>query len=336
MNRESATFQLSTGLTGPSFIRGTTSYTWLNFNLRDALGTLWDKYDRLKIYCTSIIYFTGTSANNDRTLNFYLSGVPLEYQTYNYTNNKLTNEAFIGSVFQNFSSTNTIKVNPSTTGVVFTKEQGSVNLTIQVKSGFTQAPPVAVSLAGASFCFMFMVYGVEEVPRLIRNPNPKNYPLVLSGYQATTQNASKTRMQFQNIDLRQVIGDDYDKYDRFKLILSQYVMNNQNNGSTANFSITVDGLPFQNATYTTAFGVNTTNTSQLGMARMSYWTAASTWYVSGYTIPIFLQDYNGAVFGKYQDRVNLVLSLVYMGGTVLRPENYANSTFYFNIVPIEE
>lgn len=336
MNRESATFQLTTGPTGPSFQRGTTTFTWVNFNLRDALGTLWDRYDRLKIYMTGVVYFTGTSNNNDRTLNFYLSGVPLEYQTYNNSNNKLTNEAFIGSIFQSFASTNAVKTYPSTTGVVFTKEQGRVNLTISVRSGYTNAPPVAVSLAGAQLVFQFMVYGVEEVPRLLKSANPRNYPLVLSGFQATTQNANKTRMEFQNINLRELIGDDYDKYDRFKLILTQYVMNYQSNGSTAALSILVDGLPFENATYTTAFGINTTNVNQLGSARMSYWTASSTWYVTNWAVPIYPQDYVGAVFGKYQDRVNLVISLVYMGGSVLRPEPYGNSTFYFNIVPIEE
>jgi hypothetical protein len=338
MNRESATFQLVTSSTGPRFIRGTTSFTWVNFNLRDALGTMWGKYERLKIYCTEIVYTNNTTANNDKTLNFFLSGLDFEYPSYSYVNNKTSNEGFIGSVFQSFAGNNTLKQYPSTMGNVFLTPEEVTNLTIQLRSGLTNAPPVAISLTNATFAFQFIVYGVEEVPRLLKRVNPRNYPLVLMSSYAS-RNATNTRMTFNNINLREVIGRDYDDFDRFKLILTMYAMNNQTviaSGSIASFSILVEGLPFQNSTYTVANGINTTNVNQLGMALMPYWTATSVCINAVGVIPIFTQDYVGAVFGKYQDRVNLTMSIVYMGGTFLRPETLALSTFYFNIVPIEE
>ena len=338
MNRESATFQLATGVAGPRFIRGTTAFTWVNFNLRDALGTMWGKYERYKIYCTEIVYVNSVTSNNDKTLNFFLSGLHLEFPSYSYVNNKLTNEAFVGSVFQSFSGNNTLKQYPSTSGNVFRAPEEAVNLTIQVRSGLTNAPPVAVSLANAVFAFQFIVYGVEEVPRLLKNANPRNYPLVLMSAYAT-KNATNTQMTFNNINLREVIGRDYDNYDRFKLILTQYAMSQQtalSTGTNASFSILVEGLPFQNATYTIGNGVNTTNTSQIGMGVTNYWTATSVSVNATGAVPIFTQDYVGAVFAKYQDRVNLKMSIVFMGGSVLRSDTLGSSAFYFNIVGIEE
>lgn len=338
MNRESATFQLGTGATGPRFIRGTTAFTWINFSLRDALGTMWGKYERYKIYCTEIVYVNSTTSNNDRTLNFFLSGIDLEFPTYSYVNNKVTDEAFIGSVFQSFAGNNTLKQYPSTSGNVFRVPEEATNLTIQLRSALTNAPPVAVSLANASFVFQFIVYGVEEVPRLLKMANPRNYPLVLMSAYAT-KNASNTQMTFNNINLREVIGRDYDKYDRFKLILTQYAMSNQTSigsGTLAALTFLVEGLPFQNATYTIANGINTTNVNQLGLAPTNYWTATSVCVNATGAVPIFTQDYVGAVFAKYQDRVNLKMSIVYLGGSVLRPETLGSSAFYFNIVPIEE
>ena len=339
MNRESATFQLGTGPTGPRFIRGTTAFTWVNFNLRDALGTMWGKYERYKIYCTEIVYVNNVTANNDKTLNFFLSGLDLEFPSYSYVNNKLTNEAFIGSVFQSFAGNNTLKQYPSTTGNVFRSPEEAINLTIQVRSGLTNAPPVAVSLTNAVFAFQFIVYGIEEVPRLLKTANPRNYPLVLMSAYASTKNAGNTLMTFNNINLREVIGRDYDNYDRFKLILTQYAMSNQTaigSGTLASFSILVEGLPFQNATYSIGNGVNTTNTSQIGMAITNYWTATSVSLNATGAVPIFPQDYVGAVFAKYQDRVNLRMTISYMTGYLPRPETLGSSAFYFNIVPIEE
>jgi hypothetical protein len=338
MNRESATFQLGTGATGPRFIRGSTSFTWVNFNLRDALGTLWGKYKRLKIYCTEIVYVNNVTANNDKTLNFYLTGLDLEFPSYSYVNNKLTNEAFIGSVFQSFAGNNTLKQYPSTSGNVFRISEEVTNLTIQLRSGLTQAPPVAVSLTNAVFAFQFIVYGIEEVPRLLKRANPRNYPLVLMSAYAT-RNAANTQMTFNNINLREVIGRDYDNYDRFKLILTMYAMSNQvaiGSGLLGSFSILVEGLPFQNATYSIGNGVNTTNTSQIGLGLTNYWTATSVSLNATGAVPIFPQDYVGAVFAKYQDRVNLKMTISYMTGYLPRPETLGSSAFYFNIVPIEE
>jgi hypothetical protein len=338
MNRESATFQLGTGGASSRFIRGTTSFTWVSFNLRDALGTMWGKYERYKIYCTEIVYVNNTTANNDKTLHFYLTGLDLEFPSYSYVNNKTTNEAFIGSVFQPFSGNNTLKQYPSTSGNVFRAPEEVINLTIQVKSGLTNAPPVAVSLASAVFAFQFIVYGIEEVPRLLRRANPQNYPLVLMSAYAT-KNANNTVMTFNNINLRDVIGRDYDNYDRFKLILTQYAMSNQGgigSGVLGSFSILVEGLPFQNATYSIGNGVNTTNTNAIGMGLTNYWTATSVCLNATGAVPIFTQDYVGAVFAKYQDRVNLKMTICYMTGYLPRPETLGSSAFYFNIVGIED
>jgi hypothetical protein len=300
---------------------------------------MWGKYARYKIYCTNIVYVNNTNASNDRTLNFYLTGLDLEYQSYSYTNNKLTDEAFIGSVFQSFAGNNCLKQYPSTSGNVFRAPEESTNLTIQVRSALTQAPPVAVSLTNAVFAFQFIVYGVEEVPRLLRNANPRNYPLVLLSANASSKNAGNTLMTFNNINLREVIGRDYDNYDRFKLILTQYAMSNQTaigSGLLGSFSILVEGLPFQNATYSIGNGVNTTNTSAIGMAITNYWTAASVSTNATGAVPIFTQDYVGAVFAKYQDRVNLKMTICFMTGSLPRSGTVGSSAFYFNIVPIEE
>lgn len=335
MNRESATFQLGTGLAGPRFLRGTTAFTWVNFNIRDALGSMWGKYERYKIYCTEIVYVNNTTANNDKTLNFFLTGLDWEYQSYSYTNNKLTNEAFVGSVFQSFAGNNNLKQYPSTSGNVFRASEEATNITIQVRSGLTNAPPVAVSLTNAAFVFQFIIYGVEEVPRLLKMANPRNYPLVLMSAYAT-KNATNTQMTFSNINLREVIGRDYDTHDRFKLILTQYAMSNQTSLASGSFSILVEGLPFQSATYSIGNGVNGNNPNVLGMCLTNYWTATSVCFNATGAVPIYTQDYVGAVFGKYQDRVNLKMSIVYMSGTVLRPETLGSSAFYFNIVPLEE
>ena len=130
--------------------------------------------------------------------------------------------------------------------------------------------------------------------------NLQNASLVLKSCNAICD-ANKTNITWNNINLRTVLGDMYDKYDTFNLCL--------NTVSTAiaggigapndntNVTMLLSGLPFINQTYNTAY---LSNTSQTVLCTFQF--------VQNATTTQYFYSNNIATFGKNQELVNITLS----------------------------
>ncbi len=91
----------------------------------------------------------------------------------------------------------------------------------------------------------------------------ENCNFTLRSVNASTINASKTDMTWNNIDLRQVLGKMYDKYEKFKIVLVS--VSQKNIGTFANgyndsvVLLNMTGLPFENCCYDYSQKCNTDN-----------------------------------------------------------------------------
>ena len=87
-----------------------------------------------------------------------------------------------------------------------------------------------------------------------------------------TANTNFTDVTFTNINLKQILGSNYDKYQKFNLILNSIIIPTTpiaiNNGNPANVMLYMAGLPFdQGSTYSTITGTGS-NISYIGCVHM--------------------------------------------------------------------
>lgn len=155
-------------------------------------------------------------------------------------------------------------------------------------------------------------------------------------------NANFTELTFTNINIKQIIGTNYDKYLKFNLILNSIIIPtttaNIANTNDANVMLYMSGLPFDNgSTYSTITGFGS-NISYIGSVHM---TATSSANSSLITFPptffntiIKPQDTNditislrGAVATISGDSVSFALT-----STTIYPQ----MAFTFLIVPVLE
>ena len=131
------------------------------------------------------------------------------------------------------------------------------------------------------------------------------------------------------IDLRTLLGDMYNRYDRFNLILDgvSTLLVASDFGNTANdtmLNIIVSGLPFINQTYDTTKNLNTTR-AILAPVRFIRNSVA-------------IYDYSGnyyLTFGKSQEVCYITISLTRMDNNPLNsPSPLPHCNYYFHIVGI--
>ena len=95
-------------------------------------------------------------------------------------------------------------------------------------------------------------------------------------------NVYRNDITFNNISLRTILGDMYDKYDKFNiklsaLLYSQSAVAVSSNSVDLNLQINIGGLPFYNCTYSTK---SDTNSSTCVIGSFQLTTAARTIYYS--------------------------------------------------------
>lgn len=131
------------------------------------------------------------------------------------------------------------------------------------------------------------------------------------------------------IDLRTLLGDMYNRYDRFNLILDgvSTLLVASDFGNTANdtmLNIIVSGLPFINQTYDTTKNLNTTR-AILAPVRFIRNSVA-------------IYDYSGnyyLTFGKSQEVCYITISLTRMDNNPFSsPSPLPHCNYYFHIVGI--
>lgn len=129
-------------------------------------------------------------------------------------------------------------------------------------------------------------------------------------YNVGFTNVKRTQMTWNNINLRTLLGDLYDKYDTFNLCLSSISCGAPDENLGANYGandmdnlqhlVTISGLPFLNQTYSQ---VNARNTNTAALAVFQYPSSTTT---VGYRV------YNNSgilTFGKSQEMCNITITL---------------------------
>jgi hypothetical protein len=165
-----------------------------------------------------------------------------------------------------------------------------------------------------------------------------NASLVLSSTTAIA-NATKTSFTWNNIDLRMLLGDMYDKYDRFNLCLNTIASGIAGQAGTTFFLaaadaqvlVRVSGLPFINNTYniTSTMSNNTGNT-----------IIASFLFANNSQQTQYFYGSNMATFGKNQDICSITIDYIRLSdlGTPAVTNTYSFPTmaFIFDIFGIDD
>lgn len=131
--------------------------------------------------------------------------------------------------------------------------------------------------------------------------NIQNASLVLKSCDAICD-ATRINMTWNNINLRTVLGDMYDKFDMFNLCLNTIttansLLTNANTGNDQrNVIVSLSGLPWINQTYNAS---QLSNTASTALCTLMFLTSnTQTQFNSS----------NVVTFGKNQELVNLTLS----------------------------
>jgi len=155
--------------------------------------------------------------------------------------------------------------------------------------------------------------------------------LILRTQNATANTNLGNDFTWNNINLRLLMGDMYDRYDKFNLVLSSFAMSNIGGTVGSNLAdlaltIEISGLPFINQTYDPRTN-NNTNWSTVNFFRVERNNSV-------------IQQFNNAflTFGKSQDMCNI--NIRYTRITDRNPPStpgsapYPSSIFDFYIVGI--
>jgi hypothetical protein len=162
----------------------------------------------------------------------------------------------------------------------------------------------------------------------------QNASLVLSTT-TSINNASRTSFTWNNIDLRTLLGDMYNKYDRFNLCLNTIASGISNNylaaQADAQVLVRVSGLPWVNNTYniTSTSGYNTGNT-----------VIASFLFVNNSQQTQYFYGSNMAVFSKNSDIASITIDYVRVSDlaspAVVNGTTYPTMAFIFDIFGIDD
>lgn len=159
-----------------------------------------------------------------------------------------------------------------------------------------------------------------------------NLPLATLSLRTSDASVSNfnTNWTWNNINLRVLLGDLYDKYNKFNLVLSAVSSNPVGNtvGTTTDdlsvFAV-INGLPWLNQSYYQPSGHHTANAvlTPINFVRGSA-------YFSAYDSSIL-------TFSKNQESVNLNIYLIRIDGIVLlTPVDYPDCFFVFKIYGVDE
>jgi hypothetical protein len=160
----------------------------------------------------------------------------------------------------------------------------------------------------------------------------ENAKLVLRTSDASSRSANNTNLMFANVDLRTVLGNMYDRYDKFILRLD-YISHGINfagdYGTTQEdetVNINISGLPFLNATYDYKTNVN-----------KNYVTITALKFQNnpGISNVQYLTD-TYVTFGKSQDTANINIFYTRQVNNVVPNTNndYPQCVFNFSIFGI--
>jgi len=161
-----------------------------------------------------------------------------------------------------------------------------------------------------------------------------NASLVLSTT-TSVNNAARTSFTWNNIDLRMLLGDMYDKYDRFNLCLNTIASGISDayfgTQADAQVLVRVSGLPWVNNSYniTSTRANNTGNT-----------IIASFLFVNNTQQNQYFFSSNSATFSKNQDTANITIDYIRVSDlaapAVQNTTTFPHAAFIFDIFGIDD
>ena len=151
----------------------------------------------------------------------------------------------------------------------------------------------------------------------------------------STNNSSRTSFTWNNIDLRMLLGDMYNKYDRFNLCLNTIASGISNNylGSTADAQVLVrvSGLPWVNNTY----NITTTSNNNTGTT-----VIASFLFVNNSQQTQYFYGSNMATFAKNSDIASITIDYIRVSDlatpAVQNGTTFPHVAFIFDIFGIDD
>jgi hypothetical protein len=165
-----------------------------------------------------------------------------------------------------------------------------------------------------------------------------NASLVLSTT-TSSNNANRTSFTWNNIDLRMLLGDMYNKYDRFNLCLNTIASGLAGQAATTFFSAQVDaqvlvrvsGLPWINNGYNiTATSANNTGNTVI----------ASFLFVNNSQQTQYFYGSNMAVFGKNSDIASITIDYIRVSDlatpAVTNTYAFPHMAFIFDIFGVDD
>lgn len=168
--------------------------------------------------------------------------------------------------------------------------------------------------------------------------NIQHASLVLSSA-SSVANDSKTSFTWSNIDLRMLLGDMYNKYDRFNLCLNTIVQglggDNGNNFFNAQIDaqvlIRISGLPWINNSY---------NITSTGSNNSPYTIISGFKFLNNTQQVEYLHGSSLSTFGKSQDLASITIDYIRMSDLVApvmtAGHPYPPMSFIFDIYGIDD
>jgi aminopeptidase C len=154
-----------------------------------------------------------------------------------------------------------------------------------------------------------------------------------------TANANFTEMTFKNIDLKQIIGSNYDKYLKFNLILTSIIVPTtvtSISGNDSNVMLYMAGVPFDSGSTYNTVSNTLSSIAYIGTLKISTGATGQVETYSPYVI-------NTIIKPDARNNITIILrgavaSLTATGATFLLPSAtiYPQMVFSFSVVPVIE
>lgn len=325
-----------------------------DFSLRYILGHLYDKYNAFSIKLEGFVYRAANfAAIVDDFLLLHMDGLPFMYgfdSCPNFRGSRvleMLDYAGVGNNGYNFIS--------NCNGVNFWKPSTEK---INLKLFFTRVSDESLLISNDDSVFIFSITGLDAyrvihptrdviIPRF---PAKRTSNLTLCTYKGVSIDSRNRAFRFPNINLRDLIGPDYDKYRRFALITKSYAMCEWSgasyNGAFSGFlmsNILISGFNWFRPS-TAQYALLGTVAQQNEIAAIHQTPACVACQVvhgSNSAIPkAFKETYIENVFEKSQDLIDITISHNQIYGYILNTANSGNAqlfphyTFIFDIIPV--
>jgi hypothetical protein len=156
--------------------------TWKNVNLRNLLGTIYDRYETFNLYLYQVSQSGGfglaPSSNPHLLVDIRLGGLPWLNNSYNNFTRTNTDTVFLTSYLLNNGASGALGiVTPMFNPTIFTfsKSSDNVNITIDMRSTNTKNyPTMVLNQAFGTFNFMFKIKGIPSKPNSYINASRMN------------------------------------------------------------------------------------------------------------------------------------------------------------------